>query len=142
MNALELFDVPVGSQISVDGDEIKVVGKFTERYITEDGIIADAYVLALDQRQEVGSERRGNEWHMWYSRFSRTCPAGSLTRVMGTLGNVERGIIEKGYSEGEVGESYPRYAFGKKIGMGVFLGIKDDTFDVWVNTRPDEIKVL
>ncbi len=137
MNIQNLYDISVGSRISVHENIARVVGKLCEKYtITEDGTIAGAYVLVLDGRQEVGAEHRGDKWHFWYSRFSRTYPTTSLDRVMGTLEDVEEGRIEKVYSEGDTGESYPRYAFGRRMGKGVFLGISEDKFDVWVNISP------
>ncbi len=136
-----IIDAKIGSYVLVKDGLARIVGKFHEKYITG-STVADAYVLALEGRQEVGAEERDGEWHLWYSRFSRTCPAGSLENLMGRLKDVETGTIEKVDIEGEIGVSYPEYVFGKKMGKGIFIGIYDGNVDVWLNTSPNDVKVL
>ncbi len=131
-----IIDTPIGSAVTFFGEESKIVtGKFHDRYVSPNGV-ADAYVLAfLDParkiREELGAEKRQDEWYLWRSGFVRTYSTDDLRKVLRGLKCVERGTAERISQEGIGCDYHPRYVFEKRHDAYAFLGLDSDTFDVW-----------
>ncbi len=129
----KLTNTRIGTNIFIHGRPLKVRGKFQDRYIPDDGIVGDAYVLALAGRKELGLELIENERYCWFSDFLGTYSIKRLDNRLSLLKDVETGRVERIHSEGEGCDYYERYASGTEAMNGkiVFLGIRRNNFDVW-----------
>jgi hypothetical protein len=132
-----LLDAKIGSRLILRGIPHIIVGKFHDKYIHENGC-ADAYILSLDGHEEVGVEERVGDWYVWASRYVETCQKSELDRMGRRMNVLEKGRVETPYKEG-IMSTYDNYWFGTKMNKGIFLGISENDFDVWLNT-PIELK--
>src|SRR3989344_7496250 len=99
--AKELFSVPLGKVIVFNDNPIKIIGKMREKYKHADGV-AEAYILALEGKREVGIELRDGQWYAWTSFCVSSMPYSrtEIEKLMAPLSDVETGIIKRMEFEG------------------------------------------
>ena len=138
-DAQNLYSIGLDEFVSINGNPIKVVGKMREKYKHANGGVAEAYVLALEGRREIGIEFRNSKWYAWTSAcmFSVPYSRTELERLAATLTDVETGTIKGMESEGNVSPLLPNYSFGQRSGSGVFLTYDNDTMEEWVSEIVD-----
>lgn len=144
----DILRAPVRSQLAFGASRLRVTGKFSDTYISGGDAAerkrTDIYALMLDGGQEICAEYDGQRWQLWYSRFYKTLPNEAMPAAERRMRIFEKGSIRRQYSTGEAGNPYPSYAVGRKMRKEVFLGIGDESFDVWLSAKiePSDVRLL